>query len=109
MLLAQRAKRSLLEWQPVLSRARPVIIVHSYAPTIVGKEGEEKERFYDGLQRTLDRLRKRDILIGVGDLNAKVREENQGLENIMGNYGIGTRNVTGEWLIDLSSSFALVI
>jgi exonuclease III len=39
------------------------------------KMEEEKDKFYDDLQKTYDRVLKRDILMILGDLNAKIGKE----------------------------------
>jgi hypothetical protein len=39
---------------------------------------------------------KRDIIIIMGDMNAKLGAENEGLEHIMGKHGLGIRNQNGE-------------
>lgn len=117
LLITQKTRKSLIEWYPVserivvarfASRVRPITLVQCYAPTETGDE-EDKEQFYGQLHRTLLKAKKRDILVVMGDLNAKVGNDNQGVENIMGRHGIGTRNENGERLIELCSNHRLVI
>ena len=45
-----------------------------YAPT-EDKEEEIKEQFYEELQRTQDRVPKHDVIIIMGDMNAKLGKE----------------------------------
>ena len=40
------------------------------------------------------------ILLVKEDLNAKVGEDNEGYENIIGSHGVGERNENGEKLVD---------
>ena len=48
----------------------------------------------------MDSVHKRDILLVMGDLNAKVGEDNKAFENIIGSHGVGERNDNGERLVD---------
>ena len=43
------------------------------------------------------------------DLNAKVGEDNEGYENIIGNHGVGERNDNGERLVDFCRLNNLVV
>ena len=47
----------------------------------------------------MDSVHKHDILLVMGDLNAKVGEDNDGHENIIGSHGVGERNDNGERLL----------
>jgi hypothetical protein len=48
-------------------------LIHVHAPT-VEKTEEEKDKCYDDLQRTFERVPRHDVLI-LGDLNAKIGKE----------------------------------
>ena len=48
----------------------------------------------------MDSVHKHDILLVMGDLNAKVGEDNEGYENIIGSHGLDERNDNGERLVD---------
>ena len=50
-----------------------------------------------------------DILLVMGDLNAKVGEDNDGYENIIGSHGVGERNDNGERLVDFCGLNNLVV
>ena len=52
---------------------------------------------------------KGDINIVMGDLNAKVGPDNEGLKHVMGTHGLGTRNNNGERFVDFCNSNDLVI
>ncbi|KDR07658.1 Craniofacial development protein 2 [Zootermopsis nevadensis] len=93
ILLSKRARNNLIDWKPVSSRlmtasfkgrVRNVTIVQCYAP-IEEANGDLKTRFYSQLQDTTKSYSK-DILMVMGDLNAKVRSENLGLEQVMGKH-----------------------
>jgi hypothetical protein len=46
---------------------------------------ETKEKFYGQLDTTIAKIKKRDIIIPMGDLNAKIGRDNKGIEQIMAN------------------------
>ena len=47
---------------------------------------------------------KDDIIMVMGDLNAKVGQDNYMLKHVMGIHGIGARNVNGERFVDFCSA-----
>ena len=117
LLLSKEAMHSLMEWEPVSdriirarldSRFQEVTIIMCYAPTNAAGE-EEKEQFCNQLQGVLDKIPKRDMLILMGDMNAKVGQDNNRQENEMGTHGIGDMNENGELLADLCTVNELVI
>ena len=57
----------------------------------------------------MDRVPRRDILLLVGDLNAKVGVDNAGRGEAMGQQGIGQMNENGELLADFCIINRLVI
>ena len=117
LMLAPEATRALMAWEPVSprlmaarfnSKGRKITIIQCYAPTNTAQE-EEKEDFYNSLQALLDRTPRRDMKIVMGDLNAKVGDDNTGRELIMGRHGVGTCNENGELFTDFCSFNDLVI
>jgi hypothetical protein len=82
---------------------RNIIIIHCYAPKMAAED--ESQEFYLQVSEVF-RKEKRDIL--GGDLNAKVSQENVGLEH-MGTYGLGERNENGQLLEDFCAKLDLVI
>jgi hypothetical protein len=106
LLLSPAADRILVA--RFRSRARNVSIVHVYAPTNTSSV-DVKDEFYEQLSSTLNNVRKGDILIVMGDLNARVGSDNTGYESFMGKHGIGTRNDNGERFVDLCDNRQLVI
>ena len=70
-----------------MSKILKVTFIQCYAPTNLAEE-ENKEEFYNQLQDTLDRTTPPDILIVMGDMNAKVGKENTGKELVMGKDGL---------------------
>ena len=117
ILLNKKAKSSLMEWNPIseiiimarfMSKVQKVTVIQCYAPTNVAKE-EDKEEFYNQLQATIDKTTPRDVLIVMGDMIAKVGQDNTGRELIMGKEGIGDINENGKLFADFCCHNDLVI
>ena len=79
-VLTREAAASLIKWEPVSarivtarfhSRWRNVSVIQCYAPIDIA-EFVAKEEFCDQLQAVLDKVSKRDIIILMGDMNAKL-------------------------------------
>ena len=86
VLLGKKGQKSLMEWEAINERImtarfhgrfRNVTIIQCYAPTNNAEEGT-KEQFYNKLQHTIDKQPKGDIKVLMGDLNAKVGNDNTG-------------------------------
>jgi hypothetical protein len=108
IMISAKAEQSLMEWKPIneriiyarfFSKYIKLSIIQVYAPTNDASE-EDKEEFYEQLQAVVDTVQKHDLLIVMGDLNAKVGDSNIGFESVIGGHGIGTRNANGEALLD---------
>ena len=82
-------------------------VIQAYAPTSSSTE-EEINTFYELLQQTIDNISKRDILVTIGDFNAKAGGQCTN-KNVMGNYGLGEQNERGELLIDFCQENGLMI
>ncbi len=73
-----------------------VSIIQVYAPTSENTD-DEIETFYEDLDQAKRQCRSQEILLIMGDLNAKVGRGREG--NIVGPHGLGTRNENGErWI-----------
>jgi len=72
-------------------------------------EPEEKVEFYDTLQSTIDEIPKKDLVIIMGDLNAKIDGDNTGREGVMGRQGEGEINLTGELFVEMCAFSSMVI
>ncbi|XP_078580636.1 uncharacterized protein LOC144864435 [Branchiostoma floridae x Branchiostoma japonicum] len=115
--MSKESSRSLMEWEPVseriitarfTSRCQDTTIIQAYAPTNDASEAD-KELFYEQLQATMAKRKKRDITILMGDMNAKVGSANSGNEGVMGKHGVGTMNHNGELFVDFCSVNDMVI
>ena len=74
-----------------------ITVIQVYAPTSNAAEAEV-EWFYEDLQDLLELTPKRDVLVIVGDWNAKVGS--QETPGVTGKFGLGMRNEAGQRLIE---------
>ena len=117
IIISKKNKKSLLEWNPIddriitarfNSKYTKITVIQCYAPTNPSPV-EDKDRFYEVLQKTIDKVPKHDVLIVMGDLNAKVGADNTGCERIMGKHGPGTVNENGDRFIEFCTLNDLMI
>jgi len=117
ILLSPKAHKSLIEWKPILDRIimarfltklRKLVVIQCYAPTEQAVT-EEKDAFYETLENTLRNVKRSEITMVMGDLNAKVGADNKNFEHTMGRHGLGTMNENGERFAELCSNNNLVI
>ena len=117
LLLNRKTEKALLEWKPFGSRllkARfhskytKLSVLVCYAPT-EDANAEVKDAFYDQLQTAVESVHAHDMLLILGDWNAKVGSDNTGREHVMGKHGIGTINDNGERLADFCEENNLLI
>jgi len=92
IVIPRRHEKTLIEWEPIIDRiikARfeskfcKLTIIQVYAPTNE-TEDEAKDIFYETLQATMDKTPRHDMMIIIGDLNAKVGQDNIGKEVVNG-------------------------
>ena len=81
-------------------------IIQVYAPT-QGHTDEELEQFYEQVQKAIKSVKSDEVLFVMGDLNAKVGNEQH--TNIIGKHGLGDRNDRGERLIQFRERNNLVV
>lgn len=114
-ILNKRISHTVLKYNAISDRAisirlqgTPVniTIIQVYAPT-ADAEDEDIEQFYNQVQDEIDRTSRQDLLIFMGDLNAKVGQGKHG--NITGRFGLGERNEAGDRLIDFCTTNQLSI
>ena len=74
-------------------------IIQVYAPTSASSE-EEIEDFYSDLEDAHKKCGNQDIVIVMGDLNAKVGGEQDPLQEIVRKHGLGERNDRGDLWVD---------
>ncbi|XP_025078691.1 craniofacial development protein 2-like [Pomacea canaliculata] len=117
IILRKGTDKCLIEWKPINSRlisARVrgrhgnMTLIQCYAPTNDGDD-EAKDTFYDQLQAEVSAAPNHDLLIVMGDMNAKVGNDNTHVERTMGRHGCGCMNENGERLVELCTMYNLVI
>ena len=90
------------------SKFAKLTVITCYAPREDAEE-EIKDELYDQLKEEIRKTPRHDVLVVVGDLNARVGEENTGREMAMGTEGSGCINNKGTRLSDLCVENNLVI
>lgn len=117
ILLSPNSRKGLMDWKPISerlimvrlrNRVRNITIIQCYAPTEEAAE-EEKDSFYEQLTDVVRTAKTQDIKIILGDFNAKVGSDNEGVELVMGKHGEGVRNDNGGRLIEFCGINELVI
>ena len=87
LILKREVRRTLLKLNPVNERIMTarfnslqcfakLTVIQVYAPTN-DAEDESKEEFYEQLQWEVEATLRHDVLIVMGDLNAKIGEDNE--------------------------------
>ena len=104
LMFSHNTAKSLLEFGHVNERlitARlqgkhgSITVVQCYAPINDSSE-DEKDQFYSSLKTMVEQVPTQDVLVIMGDHNAKIGNENTGLERAMGIHGCGKINENGE-------------
>ena len=107
ILIDQKTNRHVMGYNPISerlisirvnARPTPITILQCYAPTSAADE-DTCDNFYDELQQAIDSTPNKDILVIMGDFNAKVGTLQTNKE-VMGKYGLGERNNRGQKLVE---------
>ena len=85
-----------------------ILFICAYAPTMQCTL-VEKEQFYEALQHLLDGVNKDEMIVVLGDFNARVGSDFQLYKGIIGRYGVGKCNDNGELLLEFCARNNLVI
>ena len=83
-------------------------LVSVYAPTMTNPD-EAKERFYQQLDDLIQSVPRKDKLIVMGDLNARVGTDHTAWTDIIGKHGIGNENSNGKLLLSICARHSLSI
>ena len=73
------------------------MVIQAYAPNSNAEEAEA-ERFYEDLQDLLELKPPKNVLLLIGDYNAKVGS--QEIPGVTGKFGLGVQNETGQRLVE---------
>ena len=113
IIFSRRASAALIGWKPISDRivsARlqgrhgRITIIQAYAP-IDDTEDTAKDSFYDHLQEEIDATPRHDIILLLGDFNAQIDRDRQGIEHVIGPFGSALRKTdNGDRLISLCAT-----
>lgn len=109
MLVSNKLNNFVLGYEPINERvmslklnARPCIIniMSLYAPTLAA-EDDVVEEFYRTVEAAINKIPSKEILLLMGDFNAKIGSTLNDDHNrrVVGKFGLGVRNERGERLI----------
>ncbi|KAJ3608734.1 hypothetical protein NHX12_023264 [Muraenolepis orangiensis] len=119
IMMTKETRKALIAWEPISSRLITASfrtnnrrvkahIIQCYAPTNHAVD-DVKARFYDSLNHLLGRVGARDLIILMGDFNAKIGGRNEGYEEVKGKHGVGKMNENGEMFVETCVNNNLVI
>ncbi|KAL9979214.1 hypothetical protein ACROYT_G016844 [Oculina patagonica] len=118
IMMSKEASRALESWNPVSDRiitARfnskhiKTTIIQVYAPTN-DADTDEKDGFCELLQQVYDRTPRDDIIITMGDWNAKLGHQLEGENGVVGKHGLGSdRSDNGERFIEFCAANNMAI
>ena len=83
-----------------------IMVIQAYTPTSNAEEAEV-EWFNEDLQDLLELTLKKDVLLIIGDWNAKVGS--QETPGVTGKFGLGVQNEAGQRLVEFCQENALVV
>lgn len=81
-------------------------VIQVYAPTTNATD-QQVEEFYADLNTVLRQTKKNEMVIVMGDFNAKVGKGNDG--KMVGSYGLGERNDRGDRLVQFCQEEELIL
>ena len=83
-----------------------VVLIQVYAPTTQHSD-EEVEKFYGDIEKGIKQVKTTDVVIIMGDFNAKVGKGGSG--NEVGEHGLGERNARGDRLVQFCQEQEMVV
>jgi exonuclease III len=111
-MIRNKIKKNILSFEPYNERLcklqikgqfNKLSIISVHAPT-KEKSDEEKEKFYKDLQIVHNKIPKHDIVIILGDLNARIGKE-EVYQNVAGKHTLHkTSNRNGEWVCEYATA-----
>jgi len=114
----RKIAETLVGYEPISDRVfvvrlkakpRNITLIQVYGRTTAATD-EEMERFYQGLPQSVKQVPKGDMLLVMGDFNAKVgRREPSVMSSAVGLYGLGETNEVVEQLEDICLEHKLAL
>ena len=113
-LIKQSLENSILGYWPLNDRVMllkinakhfDIAIIQVYAPTSEHSD-EEIEVFYEHVQKAIKQTKSTDVVVIIGDFNAKVGSNH---EKVVGKFGLGDCNERGERLIQFCKENQLIV
>ena len=85
---------------------RKLHIISAYAPTLPKSEKhpEIRDKFYEQLEGIINKIPRRDLVVVLGDFNAKTGSGWKDYPECMGQYGKGQINENGTTLLELAQA-----
>ncbi|KAK3544152.1 hypothetical protein QTP86_003162, partial [Hemibagrus guttatus] len=83
-------------------------VVSGYAPQ-VGRELEEKERFWSELDEVMESIPTGERVVIGADFNGHVGEGNTGDEEVMVKFGVKERNLEGQMVVDFAKRMYMAV
>lgn len=105
----KRFQPSIISWKAISeriitvrfrSKTSNISIIQCYAPT-EESHLDDKEIFYNMLEKAIQDTPRNDVKILMGDFNAQIGADNTGYETIMGTHALGRCNENGELFLEL--------
>ena len=106
MIISKKYAANVMGFLPVSSRVmlvklagKPfnIAIVQAYAPT-GDHTDEDIEKFYQDIEKACREVKSTDVLIVMGDMNAKIG--NGKVDGYIGGFGLGNRNERGDRMLE---------
>ena len=97
-----------MTWRIPLAEERFATLISAYAPTL-DAEHNVKEDFYRALDAILQKTPATDMLILMGDFNAREGTEHLVWSKVIGEHGVGKMNHNGLRLLSLCAEHQLVL
>ena len=77
----------------------PVNLVCTYAPTLYSSP-EDKHKFYEALHAVVREIPTTELILVLGDFNARVGADHESWPDVLGHHGIGKMNENGQRLLE---------
>ena len=106
MIISKKYTKSVMGFLPISRRVMVVkiegkpfnlAIIQAYAPTAEHSE-EDIEEFYEDLEKACKHVASTDIMVVMGDMNAKIGKGR--VDRYVGEFGLGERNDRGDRLLE---------